>query len=175
MKKMLILTSLICLLAACSRETASLPTVPPPPALLEIFRAVPAEGATNSLPELHRRAAPGDTVRFAAKVMGAKTPFVGGRALMVVGDEAVLVSCDLMPGDDQCETPWDACCAPREDFQSGTATVQVVDTEGQVLPFDLRGINGLKELSRVRVEGSVAPISSPGALVVNATAIEVLP
>ncbi|WFB36112.1 hypothetical protein P3T73_18320 [Kiritimatiellota bacterium B12222] len=175
MKKVCILSVSLLLLAACRQESSVVELVTETPvALTRVFQLVDAQGV-SSLTDLHAAAKPGDEVVFEAKVMGSKTPFVEGRALMVVGDESHLVSCDLMEEEGHCETPWDVCCATREDLLSGSATVQVVDENGKVLSADLRGVHGLQELSRVRVSGVVSALSSPQALLINATAIEVLP
>ncbi|HMO51000.1 MAG TPA: hypothetical protein PKE26_08040 [Kiritimatiellia bacterium] len=145
-----------------------------PTQLTSVFRAVTASGTILPIPELRTHVSPGDTVILEAKVMGTITPFVDNRALFVVGDEGTLTSCDLRGDDDHCKTPWDNCCDDPRDLRAGTATIQIVDAEGQVLKHGIRGVNGLKELSRVRVEGVVAPQSTGTALIINATGIEML-
>lgn len=125
-----------------------------------------------SISELKPTLSEGDAVVIEAKVMGSMHPFVDGRAAMLVGDEAIIESCDLIPGD-SCETPWDACCEPQADLQSATVLVQVVDADGKVLKHALKGVKGLKELSRVRVQGTVSLVQE-GAVTINAEAIELL-
>ncbi|MDF3129047.1 hypothetical protein P0Y35_07560 [Kiritimatiellaeota bacterium B1221] len=173
MKTTLLLLPFIVMMAACQKETESVTMAETPPELSAVFQSV-ADAETGSIPELRTQVQPGDEVVFVAKIMGSETPFVNGRALMVVGDEQAITSCDLMDEEGHCETPWDACCETREGLLSGTATVQVMDAGGNVLANDLRGVNGLKELSRVKVKGVVAPLSTEQALVVNASKIEVL-
>lgn len=175
MKTLLIVLSLL-LLAGCGRESVPAPEVPAeiPAALSAVFQPVPPPADPVAIPGLRTRVAPGDEVVFEAKVMGTETPFIDGRALVVVGDEGTLDSCDVMEGDDHCRTPWDVCCEDREEILNGTVTVQVVDENGKVLPHGLKGVNGLKELSRLRIKGTVAPMSTAQALIVNATAIELL-
>lgn len=153
--------------AAASAETA-------PAALASVFHPVAITGAVKPIPELRTQVSPGDTVILEAKVMGTETPFVEQRALFVVGDEATLTSCDLRGEDDHCETPWDNCCDDPDAVRAGTATIQIVDADGKVLKHTIRGVNGLKELSRVRIEGVVAPQSTRDALIINATGIELL-
>lgn len=177
MNNKIILALCIFLTTACSQEPTSPSAVttdasPPFPSL---FQSVELESEAAPIPVVRKQVSPGDEVVIEAKVMGSKSPFVEGRALMVVGDEGTITSCDLMSDDDHCETPWDACCDSREGLREGTATVQVVDDAGKVLTQGFRGVNGLKELSRVRVKGKVAPMSTEQAFVINATAIEVLP
>lgn len=173
MKKYICLLPLLLLLVACQQETEPVAVIETPPELAGMFQRV-ADDVTGSIPEIRNQVKPGDDVVIVAKVMGTETPFVEGRALMVVGDEETITSCDLMSDDDHCETPWDACCDSREGILKGIATVQVVGADGKVLASGLRGVNGLKELSRVKVQGVVAPLSSEQALVINATVIEVL-
>lgn len=173
MKKTSILIPLLFLLSACRQEPAAVSVTETPEELTAIFTSV-ADEVTGTIPELRQQVAPGDEWVFVAKVMGTETPFVAGRALMVVGDEGRITTCDLMDDDGHCETPWDACCETREGILEGTVTVQVVDAAGKVLASGLRGVNGLKELSRVKVKGLVAPMATAQALVINATAIEIL-
>jgi len=170
------LAALTLLAAGCGKAPApqsSAPAEAVPAALTAVFHPVAVTGAVKPIPELRTRVAPGDTVVLEAKVMGTETPFVDQRALFVVGDEGTLTSCDLREGD-TCKTPWDNCCDDPDAIRAGTATIQVVDAAGNVLKHGLRGVNGLKELSRVRVEGVGAPQSSADALIINATGIELL-
>ena len=90
----------------------------------------------------------------------------------MLGDEATLVPCDLK-GDDHCPMPWDNCCDPSELKSAGTATIQVLDDNGKPARTGIKGVQGLKELSRVTVSGKVAKNSTPEAFIVNADAIHV--
>jgi hypothetical protein len=167
---------LLLMLSGCGRQTASTPpATPASPALAAVFSQSVAGENLPTIPQIRNTAVPGDTVSFRAKVMGTRQPFVDGRALMVVGDPDTMTSCDLMSEDDHCETPWDLCCEAKEALHNGTATVQIVDAGGKVLPENLRGNHGLKELSLVRITGTVAPVSTARAFIINAQAIEVLP
>lgn len=144
-----------------------------PAALAEVFRgSIPSAGPV-AIAELRHTAKPGDAVVIEAKVIGAEKPFVEKRAVFIVGDPDKLTSCDLHEGD-TCPTPWDVCCEDPRAIRENTATVQVVDAEGRVLAHGLRGVGGLRELSRVRVAGVIAPMSDGEALVINATAIQPL-
>jgi hypothetical protein len=145
----------------------------PPPALTAVFQPVAAPGELLPIPELRTEAGPGDEVILEAKVMGTMHPFVDGRAAFVVGDEGTLISCDLRHAD-TCPTPWDNCCDDPKAIRAGTATIQVVDAGGNVLKHGIRGVNGLMELSRLRIAGTVAPQSTPDAFIINATAIDLL-
>ncbi len=162
----------------CSPDAADTPSADasasaPPPALTSVFEPVPAADISPAIPELRRTARPGDDVVIEAKVMGTKHPFVDNRAVFVVGDEGTLTSCDLRH-DDACPTPWDNCCDDPEAVRAGTATIQVVDESGEVLRHGIKGIAGLEELSRLRIEGRVAPASTEAAFIINAARIEVL-
>jgi hypothetical protein len=149
------------------------PTDNLPAALASVFRAVPSSGDSASIPELRKTAKPGEPVLLEAKVMGVKEPFVEHRAVFIVGDESILTSCDVKP-EEGCATAWDNCCDAPETVRAGTATIQVVDDSGAVIRHGIRTVGGLKELSRVRIAGAVAPQSTEAAFVINATAIEVL-
>ncbi len=170
------LAALTLLTSGCGKAPApqsSAPTASVPPAITSVFQPVATTEAMKPIPELRAYVAPGDTVILEAKVMGTETPFVDHRALFVVGDEATLTSCDLRE-DDHCSTPWDNCCDDPHALRIGTATIQIVDAEGNVVKHGIRGVNGLRELSRVRIRGVVAPQSTGDALIINATGIELL-
>jgi hypothetical protein len=47
----------------------------------------------------------------------------------------------------------------------------LIGTDGKVLPIGLKGVSGLKELSKVTVKGTVAPGSTAEAFVVIASAV----
>jgi hypothetical protein len=170
------LAALALFAAGCSKapapEAAAIEATPA--ALAAVFHPVAVAGTVKPIPELRTQVSSGDTVIIEAKVMGTETPFVDKRALFVVGDEGTLTSCDLRGGKDHCETPWDNCCDDPDALRAGTATIQIVDDGGQVLKHGIRGVHGLKELSRVRIEGVVAPQSTADALIINATGIELL-
>lgn len=171
------LLAVVVLVAGCGKSgndaTSTAAPTGAPPALAAVFAKVSSEAAARPIPELRRTAKPGDEVVVEAKVMGTKEPFVENRAVFVVGDEGTLTSCDLLHSD-QCPTPWDACCDDSDALRAGTATIQVVDTEGGILRHNIKGISGLKELSRLRISGVVAPTSTETAFIINATHIETL-
>lgn len=144
-----------------------------PAVFAAVFRAVAPSPEPVAIAELRRAVKPGDAVVLEAKIIGAEQPFIATRAAFIVGDSDVLETCDLREGD-TCPTPWDVCCEDPRAIRENTATVQVVDADGRVLPYGLRGVGGLRELGRVRVAGVVAPLSDGEALVINATAIEPL-
>ena len=182
MKKVQIIQSaiagLLLLAVGCGQSSAPAPSASAEPsvpdALAAVFQDVAATESIQPIPELRTSVSPGDTVVVEAKVMGDMNPFVENRALFVVGDEGTLTSCDLRGDDDHCDTPWDNCCDDPKALRAGTATIQVVDANGQVIKHSIRGLEGLKELSRIRVKGVVAPQATEGALIINATAIDVL-
>ena len=127
-----------------------------------------------AITEARAQVKPGDSLVLKGKVMGVVDPFVEGRGVFVIGDEATITSCDLMDGD-HCETPWDACCDTPEVRVAGTATIQLLDEQGNLLDQGLKGVGGLQELSRVLVAGTVASQAAPESLVINAQTIYVVP
>jgi hypothetical protein len=179
MKPRILLTALLAAALAgpaCRREPAGSAAAPPPaaqasPALAAVFAAAaPADAASihATLPA----AKPGDSVVVHGRVLGALEPFVNNRAAFILGDPDKLTACSDIPGD-ECPTPWDACCDAPELKRTSIATIQVVDGNGAVLREALKGVNGLRELSRVTVAGVVAPGSGDGVLVINAVKIHV--
>ncbi len=121
---------------------------------------------------LRQSAKPGDIITLTGKILGREKPFVDDRAAFILGDVTALKPCNEIPGD-ACTTPWDVCCESAEDKLANTATIQLVDKDGRVIKHGLKGVQGLKELSEVTLVGTVAPSSSPEALIVNATAIHI--
>ncbi len=140
----------------------------------DVFVAAPLTGTPTPIPQARNEFKPGEEILLQGAVVGVLKPFVDGRAVFVLGDEGTITPCNAMD-EDHCRTPWDACCDPREVRAAGTATIQVLGDNGKVLTHGLKGVGGLRELSRVTVRGVVAPMSSAQAFVVNATAIHVAP
>jgi len=157
-----------------SEQTVAVDAGPPGQSLLAVVGHPVDAAASMSIAQLKPELVAGDGVTIEGKVMGAKEPFVDGRAAMLVGDESVIVSCDLMADDSHCPTPWDVCCERTENLRAGTVLVQVTDEEGHVVKEGLRGVKGLTELSRVRVRGTVVDVVDGGTLTINAEAIELL-
>jgi hypothetical protein len=143
------------------------------PALAAVFTAT-APAGPRAIHEARAAAKPGDEIVLSGRVMGADNPFVAGRAAFVLGDPALLTTCNERPGD-ECPSPWDTCCDTPEAKRDGTATIQVLGADGRVAKGTLEGVCGLAKLARVVVAGKVAPGSGAESLVVNATAIHVLP
>lgn len=168
----------LALLTSCGGEKESAPS---PEASAPTESALPASLALDAAPEgaisivaLKEQHTPGDEVTFSARVMGRTEVFVPGRAIMIVGDPTILTPCNEKP-DDPCETPWDVCCDPPESRRLGTLTVQVVDEAGTVLPTDLRGFQGITELSHLTITGTLATGGDDAPWIVNATGIHVHP
>jgi len=173
MKPTIILAA-ICMLASCKKEEAVTTTAPASPApsaeLSKVLANAPA-GQAQSIHTVRTTAKPGDEITISGKIMGADSPFVAGRAAFILGDPELLTPCNEMPGD-TCETPWDVCCETSDEKKQGTATIQVVGSDGRVLKENLEGTGGLAKLATVTVTGKVAEGSTADALVVNATAIK---
>ena len=128
---------------------------------------------STPIPVARKQFQPGDKVTLTGLVMGVPSPFVEGRAVFVLGDDATLTPCDRMGEDDHCATPWDVCCDASELKANGIATIQLLDDNGKPAKVGLKGVRGLSELSRVTVSGTVAKNSTPEAFVVDATAIHI--
>jgi hypothetical protein len=137
-----------------------------------VFVEVPITGNPVAIPEARTAYGAGDEVVLSGLIMGVPHPFVDGRGVFVLGDEATITPCDLNPTD-SCAMPWDACCDPSDVRLAGTATIQVLGADDKPLRTGLKGVNGLAELSRVTLTGTVAANSTPEAFIVNATAIHI--
>jgi hypothetical protein len=167
-----IIIASVCLLASCKQESgqAAAPTAEKPGAALsEVLAKVPA-AEPKAIHTIRKSAEPGDEITISGRIMGHDSPFVDGRAVFILGDPELLTPCNELPGD-SCETPWDVCCETPEDKKTGTATIQIVGTDGRVLKEGVEGVGGLVKLAHVTVTGKVAEGSSTDLLLVNATAI----
>ncbi len=123
-----------------------------------------------SIVQLRKQAKAGDTVTFTGHALGSRSVFVDGRAVMIMGDPEVLISCSLIEGDN-CSTPWDVCCEDPDEIKASIVTVQVLDGEGKIIKAGLKGVAGITELSDLTIVGEVAEKSTDDNMLINATAI----
>jgi hypothetical protein len=131
----------------------------------------PVEGGT-AVAECKARAKVGETVTIVGRIGGSRAPFVASRALFTIVDPA-LKPCSEMGEEDHCATPWDYCCEPRESLTRNLATIEVAGPDGKVLPFSVRGADGLNPLATVEVTGTVTEANDKGLFVVRATRVRV--
>lgn len=171
MKPTLLLAA-VCLLASCREKPAATQSPAVPGDELSKVLASEPSGEAQAIHIVRTTAKPGDEITLAGRIMGSAKPFVEGRAAFILGDPAVLTPCNEHPGDD-CAKPWDTCCDTAKDKKTGTATIQIVGTDGKVLRESLEGVGGLQNLATVTVTGKVAAGSSADLLIVDATAIRV--
>lgn len=175
MKNTLLLSTVLALFALNSckdtETTASTEVATPSASFGKYFTDEEIAGAQD-IHIARTTAKPGDEITLKGEVMGREKIFVDGRASFIMGDPTKLTTCDKIPGD-TCATPWDACCDSKELKRVGIASIQIVDAEGRVLDGDIKGTNGLKELSTITVSGTVAENSTEENLIVNATRIRV--
>lgn len=140
-----------------------------------IAEAVLAQAAPDgalSVVQARAQAKVGEAITLRGKVGGKMTPIAEAAAILVLADEKAITSCDEK-AEDTCPTPWDYCCDESSTIAASTATIQVRDADGKVLRSSLRGLGGLKELSRLVIAGTVDAASTPEALIVNADQIHV--
>lgn len=160
------ITGLALGLVACKEEAAPTTTGSSGTTANWQLASMPADA--QGVKAVKDAAAEGDTVT----VRG----IIGGRVDALSKDSAFFVMVD--PGlenictsdDDHCATPWDYCCAMSEDVQANSATVQLVDADGNPLEFDLSG-QGISPLDEVVVVGTVAARPTPEVLTIRATGL----
>jgi hypothetical protein len=173
MKYAILILTIAALLTSCGKKEEKTP-VKTTKATVTIPTAVFSKDLKEGIPVLEaRKNKAGDKVTVTGKIMGNLNPFVDGRAAFILGDPSKLTSCDLME-EDPCKDPWDVCCETTKDIAAATLNIQIVDANGMVFKTGLKGINGLKELSKIIVEGTVADGSTENTMTINATAIKVL-
>lgn len=110
----------------------------------------------------------GDKVVLRGRVGGSKEPFVAGRAVFTLVGRGIK-ACNENP-DDHCSKPWDYCCETKDDILANSVTVQVVDAKSQVMRTEMKGRQGMKELTEVVVVGKVSATDGKG-VVVNAEGV----
>ncbi len=161
-------------LVSCEKQNpgTSATEAAPDPALEKYFTDEAIPGG-QSISEIRGNVKPGDEISLSGLVMGRENVFVDGRASFILGDPKTLTPCSEMGEDDHCPTPWDACCDSKEDLRNGIASIQIPGEDGRVLKGNIKGTDGIRELSTVTVSGIVAPQSTADALIVNASKIHV--
>ena len=95
-----------------------------------------------------------------------------GSAVFVVADP-ILEDC-IQKGDG-CPKPWDYCCEPKERLRANTATVRLVDADGNPLAGSAEGLGGLEPLRTIEVVGVVRETGPEGLFVVDAERLFVVP
>ncbi|MCP5536180.1 MAG: hypothetical protein H7A51_08075 [Akkermansiaceae bacterium] len=168
----LALCSSLALISCGEKKTSSTDTPPATAVTLESIIVKEAPAHAQSITDVRKSIEVGKKVTLSGKIMGRKDPFVEGRALLMLGDPAIITSCDLRPSD-SCQTPWDVCCDDNEDIKAATATIQVVDQDGKLIKQGFKGVHGIKELSQLVITGTIAEGSNADNLLINATAVYV--
>ncbi len=118
--------------------------------------------------EARQRAEEGKPVVLHGRIGGVAQPFADKYAMFLLADM------QLMPPTHSCASPWDFCSEPREKVQANLATIRVVDATGKLVKVPLQGVQGLKPLGEVVVQGTVAK-RDQSVLIVNASTIFVKP
>lgn len=158
----------------CEKKEAAPPAAAsaakPSEALPSGLMLTAAPSDAKPVEEVKASAKVGDTVAVRGRIGGSHEPFVAGRAVFTLVGPG-LKSCSENP-DDKCATPWDYCCEPAKDIAAHSATIQVVNAAGAPVKADIKGQNGIKELSDLIIVGKVAQADA-GTLVVNATGVYV--
>lgn len=111
-------------------------------------------------------AKPGDTIAIRGRIGGSARPFVDGRAVFTIVGRGPHACSDH--ADDQCKTPWDYCCTPRDELRAHSATIQIVDESGAPIRTDIKGRRGIQELSDLTVVGKVVSTNG-GSLIIKAS------
>lgn len=153
-------------LTACDKPAPSADSVSAAAPAAWLLTSAPADARTVA--EIKPTAAEGDLVVLRARIGGRMDPITPGAGVFVVMDPAV-PSCDQIPGDN-CHSPWDYCCEPRESINANSATVQLVDTEGNPIEADLTAA-GFEPLDEVIITGTVAARPTPQVLTIRATGL----
>lgn len=158
------------LLAACGQQSDQLTSASTENNALDDIQLLETK-PSGALPvkEAREQLKPGDDAMVSGQIGGTEEPFLQGYAGFVVADPSIAFCNETK--DDQCPTPWDACCEDPDKLKASRASVQFVDAEGHPLAGDLSGFAGLEPLAKVVVVGTVASASTPENLVIEGSAI----
>ena len=138
------------LLAGCSPQPGSTdfkPVGPSEEGQKYLLDQEPA-GAKGVL-EIRKSAKDGDDVVVLGRIGGSDDPWYSGQAGFYLVDPMIKPCAP----EENCPTPWDYCCTPKEELTAGMVAVKVVDGQGKIVGTDARKLLGLKELNTVIVKG----------------------
>jgi hypothetical protein len=166
MKFTLLILATILILGACKRQEA--PAEADPRIAERITTGTPKVLGMH-VKEARETAKPGEEIVVTGRIAGAKHPFSGEYATLILADDS-LRTCDRIPGD-TCPTPWDACCVESETIQASRLLVQLLGEDGLPIEASMKGVRGLKELEEITVVGSVDPASTSDNMILNAVKI----
>lgn len=110
----------------------------------------------------------GETITLRGRIGGRAQPITSDSPAFVIMDVSI-PSCADIEGDN-CAQPWDYCCEPSESIVANSATVIVLDEDGNQTGTDLRGA-GLEPLDVVIVTGTVDARPNESVLTVRATGV----
>ena len=165
------LQSLLLFAMGCSDNTTDQPTI--------VQAVLPAHILSNekwdpaiSVQKAREIITTGKTLTVEGFIGGRKKPFTQSKAMFILGDDS-LKTCDEIPGD-SCPTPWDVCCEDPRKISSSTLSVQILDENGSLLSGTLEGVAGIEAGKRIKVQGTVSTNSSTQAMVLEATALQLL-
>ena len=147
-----------------AKPAAASPGSPASPAIAAAVVAGNPPGATSGVADANAAAKDGQKVA----VRGRLKDFVPGQATFTMVDSAVK-SC--VETGDNCPTPWDYCCTPKELLTANSATVKLVGAAGgkTALKGELKGVAGLDHLSTVTASGTARRDAKGNLLVMAET------
>lgn len=129
-----------------------------------ILTSAPSEW--REIGEAKKVAAEGEEIVLRGRIGGRANPMTEGSPVFIMMDAAI-PSCADNEGDN-CAKPWDYCCETKETIAANSATVIVVDGDGN--PIDA-GLDGLEPLDEIIVVGTVDARPNDSVLTIKATGI----
>ena len=129
-------------------------------------------GIASSILDTKKSKLTNKTILLSGYIGGRREPFTKGRSSFIVIDNSIK-KCDERK-DDNCPTPWDACCVERRTILQSTLTVQVTDKNSSLLKGTLNGVDGLIPGKKIKVLATIDSMSNPNSMLVNAKQIQLL-
>lgn len=119
-----------------------------------------------------REAFPGDAanVTVVGQIGGVDTPWVDGKAMVVIADPVSLMEADH--DEHHCDDPGCHFCNKEEPDMSGLAVVEFATPDGEVLPADVRELFDVDRGDTIVVKGT-AKIDAADQLIIAAEGLYV--
>ncbi len=162
-------TATLLTLAACDNSAPTTDTTDPSAGTGQptwVLAAAPADAI--SITDAKANAAEGDTIVLRGIIGGEVKPMSADSPVLRVVDSGLFNRCTAEA--DHCSTPWDYCCADPADLVANSATIQIVDADGNAISGG-PSVGGLEPLDEIVVVGTVAPRPSSDVLIVKANGV----
>ena len=135
------------LLTACSKDTQGSANAAPASPEAQKFTLAADPGAAKSVTDA-KAVGKADQIVVEGRVYNV----VKGRGVFSIMDTS-LPYCGETNKEDNCKTPWDYCCEPKETRTAKSLLVELRGTDGK--PITTPELPGLRQVDKVKVKGTL--------------------